>query len=59
MIQAVRGPVPLGELGQTMMHEHVFWDFSPRWRERSLAFARQELSVRKCCSRCSRVISGV
>ncbi len=42
-IQTVRGPVALQALGPTMMHEHVFTDFRPQFREENLAFARQEL----------------
>jgi len=43
MIQTVRGPVALEQLGQTMMHEHVFADYRPQFRDKNLAFAKQEL----------------
>ncbi len=43
MIQTVRGPIALEQLGQTMLHEHVFTDYRPQFRDKNIAFARQEL----------------
>lgn len=42
-IQTVLGPIGLDDLGETMMHEHVFSDFNERWRAQSIALSRQEL----------------
>ncbi len=42
-IQTVRGSVELDQIGQTMMHEHIFALVVPRWREKYLTVARQEL----------------
>lgn len=39
------GDIEPQALGPTMMHEHVFWDFDPRWRERSIDFSKQELEA--------------
>jgi len=43
MIQTIRGSINLTELGETMMHEHVFSDHREKWRTRNLAVARKEL----------------
>lgn len=42
-VQTVRGPISLRHLGETMMHEHVFFDHRDRWRNRNLAVAQKEL----------------
>ncbi|MGQ9681301.1 MAG: hypothetical protein ACUVX9_02060 [Anaerolineae bacterium] len=42
-IQTVRGPVPLDTFGPTMMHEHCLGLAAPKWREKNIAVARQEL----------------
>lgn len=42
-IQTMKGPLRLGELGQTMMHEHVFSEWRPEWREKVIAHSRREL----------------
>jgi phosphotriesterase-related protein len=43
-IQTARGPIELDQLGQTMMHEHVFfWSYPEQWHDRLMAFARKEL----------------
>jgi phosphotriesterase-related protein len=46
MIQTVRGPVGLEQLGETMMHEHVFfWNWGEEHkRQASIAYAREQLS---------------
>jgi phosphotriesterase-related protein len=43
MVQTVHGPVGLDQLGETMMHEHVFSDHREEWREQNLAVAKREL----------------
>ena len=43
-IQTVRGPVALEDLGDTMMHEHVFWQHDEALRGRSMNFVRRELN---------------
>lgn len=43
-IQTLRGPIDLDQLGQTMMHEHVFFRSYPQERhDEILTFARHEL----------------
>jgi len=42
-IHTVRGPIALDELGETMMHEHIFSDHREEWRAQNVAVARQEL----------------
>jgi len=50
-IQTVLGPIGLDELGQTMMHEHVFfWNWGEEnKRAASVAYARQELGKLAAC----------
>jgi phosphotriesterase-related protein len=50
-IQTVLGPVGLDELGETMMHEHVFfWNWGEEHkRAASIAYARQELRKLAAC----------
>jgi phosphotriesterase-related protein len=50
-IQSVRGPVGLDELGETMMHEHVFfWNWGEeRKRAASIAYAQEELCKLAAC----------
>jgi phosphotriesterase-related protein len=51
MIQTLRGPVALDVLGETMMHEHVFfanWGDESK-RARSIAYARDELGKLAAC----------
>jgi predicted metal-dependent phosphotriesterase family hydrolase len=45
ILQTLRGLVNLDQLGQTMIHEHVFWGHwgDEQWRKASVAFAQQEL----------------
>jgi phosphotriesterase-related protein len=45
-IQTLRGPIALGQLGETMMHEHVFfWNWGEEHkRQRSIEYARAELN---------------
>src|SRR5690242_18189775 len=43
-IQTVRGPISLDQLGQTMMHEHVFfWSYPEHKKTELMAFALREL----------------
>ncbi len=43
-IQTLRGPIGLDQLGQTMMHEHVFFRSYPeKWHDKIVAFARTEI----------------
>ncbi len=51
MIQTMRGPVPLDRLGQTMMHEHIFfWNWGQEHkRPASIAYARGELNKLAAC----------
>jgi phosphotriesterase-related protein len=42
-VQTMSGPTGVDKLGETMMHEHVFSDFNPQWRERCIAYSRREL----------------
>lgn len=42
-IQTVRGPIALDELGETMMHEHIFSDHREEWRAQNVAVAKREL----------------
>jgi len=42
-IQTLRRAVPLDQLAQVMMHEHVFSDHREQFRSQSLAIARREL----------------
>lgn len=51
MIQTVRGPVPLEKLGETLMHEHVFfWNWGQEQkRAQSIAYARDELNKVAAC----------
>jgi phosphotriesterase-related protein len=42
-IQTVRGPIDVDELGETMMHEHIFSDHREEWREQNLTVAQREL----------------
>ena len=44
-IRIVLGDVDLEDLGMTLIHEHVFWDFEPKWREGSITFTKQELEA--------------
>lgn len=48
-IQTVRGPIGLDQLGQTMMHEHIFSDHRMEWREANLTVARRELQELMDC----------
>ena len=50
-IQTVLGPVSLDELGETMMHEHVFfWNWGEEdKRAASVAYAREELGKLAAC----------
>jgi phosphotriesterase-related protein len=41
----VLGDIEPAALGPTMVHEHVFWEFNPKCRERSIAFSRRELEA--------------
>ena len=41
--RTVLGDMPVEELGCTLMHEHVFWDYDARRREACIDFSRQEL----------------
>jgi phosphotriesterase-related protein len=44
VIQTARGPIGLDQLGQTMMHEHVFfWSYPEQWHGKLVDFAREEL----------------
>jgi len=49
MAMTVLGPVPVGELGVTLMHEHVFLDAGSWWREPAEAtrklLARQPIRI--------------
>jgi len=51
MIQTVRGPVSLDQLGETLMHEHVFfWNWGEEQkRAQSIAYARDELGKVAAC----------
>jgi phosphotriesterase-related protein len=43
-IQTLRGPIDLDQMGQTMMHEHVFFRTYPdKWHDKIVAFAKKEL----------------
>ncbi len=42
-IPTLRGTITPAQLGRTLVHEHVFWDFDPRYRRTSLDFTCQEL----------------
>ena len=44
-VRSVLGDIELDELGPTMIHEHVFWDFDPQWRENCIDFSRKELAA--------------
>lgn len=44
LIQTVRGPVDISELGDTMMHEHIFSDHRESFRKRNLEVAERELN---------------
>ncbi len=50
MVMTVLGPIPVGELGVTLMHEHVFLDAGSWWREPAEAtrkhLARQPIDIR-------------
>jgi phosphotriesterase-related protein len=41
--RTVQGNIPVEELGCTLMHEHVFWDYDARRREACIDFSRQGL----------------
>jgi phosphotriesterase-related protein len=45
-VQTLRGPIALDQLGETMMHEHVFfWNWGEEHkRQRSIEYARDELN---------------
>lgn len=43
VVQTVRGPISLDELGATMMHEHIFVQYDEKWKDRILQFAGREL----------------
>ena len=51
LIQTLRGPLPLEQLGETMMHEHVFfWNWGQEHkRSASVAYARDELNKAAAC----------
>ena len=51
MIQSLRGPIRLDQLGETMMHEHVFfWNWGEEHkRAASIAYARAELARLAAC----------
>ncbi|MGQ9683452.1 MAG: hypothetical protein ACUVX9_13000 [Anaerolineae bacterium] len=51
IIQTLRGPVPLESLGETMMHEHVFfWNWGQEHkRAASIGYARDELNKLAAC----------
>lgn len=42
-IQTVRGPIPLDQLGPTMLHEHIFMDYDEKWKDKSMQFVCTEL----------------
>jgi len=42
-VRTILGDIPLEQLNCAMLHEHVFWDYDPRWRGVCLDFSRQEL----------------
>jgi phosphotriesterase-related protein len=42
-IQSMKGSIAQEELGETMMHEHVFSDWRPELREKCIDYSRQEL----------------
>jgi phosphotriesterase-related protein len=42
-IQTVRGPINLDQLGETMMHEHIFSDHREDWRGQNMTVAVREL----------------
>ncbi len=48
-IQTVKGPVDLDQLGDTMMHEHVFFVFDEKVRAASMSFGRRELNRLAAC----------
>jgi phosphotriesterase-related protein len=43
IVQTVSGPVTLDQLGQTMMHEHIFSDHRQEKRAQNLSVSRREL----------------
>ena len=57
-IQTVNGPVSLDELGDTMMHEHVFWQHDEELRGRSMNFCRRELNRLAACGAHTLVDAG-
>lgn len=48
-IQTVLGPIGLDDLGETMMHEHIFWIHDEAVRARSMPFARREMDRLAAC----------
>src|SRR6266540_2329299 len=42
-VQTLRGPVDINKLGETMMHEHVFFQYDEKWREKSVQFSVEKL----------------
>lgn len=41
--RTVLGDIPVEQLGYTLLHEHVFWDYDTRQREVCLDFSEREL----------------
>lgn len=42
-VQSVSGPIDVEQLGETMMHEHIFSDWRREMRAECIAYARREL----------------
>ena len=44
-VRTVLGDIDMDNMGITLIHEHVFWDFEPLWQDRSIAFSKAELQA--------------
>jgi predicted metal-dependent phosphotriesterase family hydrolase len=44
-VQTARGKIEVQALGDCLVHEHIFWEYAPKWRERSIEFSRRELAA--------------
>jgi len=42
-VQTVLGAIPVEQLGQTMMHEHIFMQYDAQWKTTIFSFAESEL----------------